>query len=245
MLKLPTVEQLFEANAHFGHLKGKSHPKTKDYIFSIVNKTYIIDLDQTVKQIETAADFLKTQAGVGKNIILVGTKKQARLAIEKLAGQVELSYINSKWLPGTLTNFSTIKLNLKKLLDLEQEAAGEEFAKKSKKYQSATRSQIERLHKMFDGIKNLDALPDILIVVDGSKEKTAIREAGKMNIPVIGLIDTNANPQDIAYPIIINDDSFAAVELVLKSLVAVVAEGKKSFKTVTQKEEKNDRRQAD
>lgn len=240
MIKIPTVEQLFESSAHFGHLKGKSHPKTKDYIYGLVNKTYIIDLDKTLKQLEIATGYLKTQASQGKIILLVGTKKQARETIEKLAIVAELPYINSKWLPGTLTNFSTIKLNLKKLIELEQEIESEEFAKKSKKYQSMVKSLISRLHKTFDGIKNLDKLPDILVVVDGYEEKTAITEAIRMKIPIVGLVDTNANPAIINYPIIMNDDSFSAVEMVLKPLIDAISQGKKTIKISEDKEIKND-----
>jgi small subunit ribosomal protein S2 len=227
MMKLPTTEELFNAGAHFGHLKAKSHPKSKSAVFSIVNGVYIIDLDISRAMLEKAADYLKKQSSAGKTILLVGTKKQARESVEKAGKALGVPYVINKWLGGTLTNFTTIKLNLKKLEGWEAEKADPKFTERSKKAQATVNIHISKLHRALDGIKNLDKLPDVLFVVDINEEKTAITEARKLDIPVVGIVDTNADPGSIDYPIVVNDDSFKTVDLILSTITEAIAEGKK------------------
>lgn len=228
MQKLPTVEELFTAGAHFGHQKYKSHPKTKELLYDVVNGVYIIDLEKSRAQIESAVSYAKAQASLGKIILLVGTKRQARPEIEKVGKELGIPFVTNKWLGGTLTNFSTIKLSLKKLENLIAETEAEDWSKKSKKTQSMVQTKIDRLHRNLDGIKNLEKKPDLLIVVDINEEKTAVEEARKLKIPVIGLADTNSDFSKIDYPIVVNDDSFKTIELILGVLTQAISEGKKS-----------------
>jgi small subunit ribosomal protein S2 len=247
MLKLPTVEELFVAGAHFGHQKYKSHPKTKNHLFDVVNGVYIIDLEKSRAMLESAANYVKKQAASGKVILLVGTKRQARDQIEKIGRELGIAYITNKWLGGTLTNFSTIKSSLKKLEDLVSQTQSEDWSKKSKKTQAMIQTQIDRLHRNLDGIKSLEKLPDLLIIVDIAEEKTAVMEAKKLSIPVIGLVDTNADYTLVDYPIAVNDDSFKTVELVLNTLAQAISEGKKTApktETITETEEVESQPQA-
>lgn len=227
MQKLPTVEELFTAGAHFGHQKYKSHPKAKELLFDIVNGVYIIDLEKSRAQIESAASYAKAQAALGKTILFVGTKRQAKAEIEKTGKLLGLPFVTNKWLGGTLTNFSTIKLSLKKLDNLVAETESEDWTKKSKKAQAMIQTKIDRLHRNLDGIKNLEKKPDLLIVIDIKEEETAVNEAKKLNIPVIGIADTNSDFSSIGYPIVVNDDSFKTIELVLGVLAQAIIEGKK------------------
>lgn len=228
MTKLPTVEELFNAGAHFGHQKYKSHPKTKKLLFDVINGVYIIDLEHSRAMIESAASFLKRQSAQGKTILLLGTKRQAKAKIEEIGKQLEIPYITNKWLGGMLTNFTTIKSSLKKLEDLTAETQGEDWSKKSKKTQAMVQTQIDRLHRNLDGIKKLEKVPDLLVVVDIAEEKTAVTEAAKLGIPVVGIADTNADYSIIDYPILANDDSFKTVELILDALAEAISEGKKT-----------------
>lgn len=236
MMKLPTVEDLFNAGAHFGHQKSKSHPKTKEVIFDVINGVYIIDLDRSRAMLESAASFVKNQASQGKTILLIGTKRQAKGKVEEVGKALEIPYIINKWLGGTLTNFTTIKSSLKKLEDLVAETEAEDWGKKSKKTQAMVQTQIDRLHRNLDGIKKLEKVPDLLLVVDIAEEKTAVAEAKKMGIKVVGLADTNADYSIIDYPIVVNDDSFKTIDLVLNTLAEAIGEGKKTAPKVESEE---------
>lgn len=229
MMKLPTVEELFNAGAHFGHQKAKSHPRSKETLYEIANGVYIIDLDRSRAMVERAVDYIKKVAAEGKTILFVGTKRQAKEVVAQTAKSLDVPYITNKWLGGTLTNFTTIKLNLKKLEEFEAQKADPEFSNKSKKIQASVDSSIARLHDDFDGIKKMEKLPDVLFIVDINEEKTAVAEARKLDIPVVGLADTNADPNTIGYPIVVNDDSFKTVELIVKTIGEAIAEGKKSM----------------
>ena len=232
---LPTVEELFATGAHYGHVRERSHPKARARIYSTINKVHIIDLEKTHADLITAIAYLKQQSKEGKTILLVGTKRQAKDVIEKVGKEHGIAYLSTKWLGGTLTNFATIKENLKRLEDFETEAASPEFALTPKRYQATITTKIERLHKTLDGMKNLQKLPDILVIVDTNKENTAVTEAKRLDIPVVGVLDTNSNPEDVAYPVMINDDAPAAVSLVVTLLAEAIAEGAKS---APKKEEK-------
>lgn len=225
---LPTVEELFAAGAHYGHVRERSHPKARKSIYSTINKVHIIDLEKTHADLVKALAYLTEQAHEGKTILLVGTKRQAKDVIEKVGKAHGIAYLSTKWLGGTLTNFSTIKENLKRLEAFETEAASPEFMTKPKRYQATVNTKIERLHKTLDGMKNLQKLPDILVIVDTNKESTAVTEAHRLDIPVVGILDTNSNPEDVAYPVMINDDAPAAVELIVTLCAEAIASGTKS-----------------
>lgn len=239
-MKMPTVEELFKVGAHFGHLKGRSHPKIKDYIYSVRNQIMIINLDLTLQTIERATKYLTLSAQSGKTFLIVGTKKQAKEIVEKIAKANGISYITSKWLGGTLTNFTTIKSSLKKMESLDDEVAKPEFLEKSKKYQSSVNQKLARLHKTFDGLINLAKLPDIIIIVDIAKEKTAVLEARSLEIPLVGIVDTNGNPELVDYPIVLNDDSTRSIELVVDLIGSALAEGKSNQPKVRIESKKED-----
>lgn len=233
---LPTIDELFAAGAHYGHVRERSHPKAKKSIYSTINKVHIIDLEKTRVDLVKAITYLTDQSKEGKTILLVGTKRQAKDVIEKVGKEYGIAYLSTKWLGGTLTNFTTIKENLKRLEAFEAEAAAPEFATKSKRYQATVNTKIERLHKTLDGMKNLQKLPDILVIIDTNKENTAVTEAKRLDIPVVGVLDTNSNPDDVAYPIMINDDAPAAVSLVVTLLAEAIAAGAKSAPKKEEKE---------
>lgn len=225
---LPTVEELFAAGAHYGHVKERSHPKAKLQTYSIINKVLIIDLEKTHEQIQRAVDFVSAQAKKNKVFLLVGTKRQAKEIVEKVGKQYTIPYLSTKWLGGTLTNFPTIKANLKRLEEYETEATSKDFSLQTKRYQAGIKQKINKLHKALDGMKDLQGLPDILIVVDIHKENIAVEEARRLELPVIGILDTNSDPNSVDYPIMINDDSQAAVTMVITLLAETIAEGKKA-----------------
>lgn len=228
MTSLPTVENLFDAGAHYGHQKSKSHPKTKPLLHGIINGIYIVNLDLSRAMLERAAAYVKKAASEGKVILLLGTKRQAREAIEQLGKSLDLPFVTNKWLGGMLTNFTTIRASLKKLEELEAKKADPSYSSESKKTQSMVQTQINRLHRTLDGIKKLERVPDVLFVVDLDEEKTAVAEAKRLKIPVVGISDTNVDPSIIEYPIVVNDDSFKTVELIVKVIGESIAEGKKT-----------------
>ena len=227
---IPSTQELFESGAHYGHIKGRSHPKAKENVFSVINKVMIIDLDKTRQQIISALEFVKEKASQGNSFLFIGTKRQVKDLVEKNAKDLDIPYIANKWLGGMLTNFSTIKNNLKQLEELENEASQEEFKIKSKKYQSLVNHKINRFHKVLDGIKKMDKLPDVIIMIDTFNEQIALKEAKQFDIPVVGIADTNADPNLVDYPIVINDDAPKAVGLVLNLIKQAIAEGKKNVK---------------
>ena len=231
-INLPTIQALFEAGGHYGHIKGRSHPKAAENVFTIVNKVMIIDLDKTKQQISSALEFISQKASQGSNFLFIGTKRQIKDIVEKKGKELDIPYIAHKWLGGMLTNFSTIKNNLKQLGELENEVAQEEFKVKSKKYQSLVNHKISRFHKVLDGIKKMDNIPDVIIMIDTFNEKIALKEAKVFAIPVVGIVDTNADPNLVDYPIVINDDAPKAVNLVMDLVGQAIEQGKKNVKIV-------------
>jgi len=232
---MPTLTQLLEAGAHFGHKKERSHPKAKSFIFSIRDSVYVIDLEQTLEKLQKAIEYLKGQIEAGKTVLFVGTKRQAKETIKKTAGNLAMPYIVERWLGGTLTNFETISKSLKQLTQLEELMKAEEFAKYTKKERMRTEKKVEKLSLLFEGIKDIKFIPDILFVVDTVGEGVAINEAKRMNIPIVGICDTNANPTLIDYPIPANDDSEKTIKLILEA----IENGIKSKEMKISKKEKN------
>ena len=221
-----TLLQLLEAGAHFGHQTQRWNPKMKKYIFGERNGIYIINLEQTTELLEKACDAVKSLAAKGKNVVLVGTKKQAVDIVREEAERAGCYYINRRWLGGMLTNFETIRGRVNKLRELEDFIASGHAEKLPKKEQAQLNRQLSKLSKTLGGIKEMRGLPDIIFVVDQAKEDIAIAEANKLNIPVICLADTNANPDGINYVIPGNDDAIRAIKLITSKLADAVAEGK-------------------
>lgn len=222
-MKIPTIEELMEAGVHFGHRKERWDPKMKPYIFTTRGDIHIINLEKTQECLSQALDFIKKIIKENKQILFVGTKKQAQGFIAK-ASELDMPYIDKRWFGGTLTNFTTIKKALKKLDDLEKTREQEEWATLTKKEKAYIEEKIKKLKESFDGIKVMQNLPEALFVVDTKAEKTAIREANILDIPVIAIVDTNSNPDKIAYPIPGNDDAIKSIDLLVNVVFSTIKE---------------------
>lgn len=230
-----TLKQLLEAGVHFGHQTKRWNPKMAKYIFGEKNGIYIIDLEKTIKALETACEFLLKVAASGNAVLFVGTKKQAQLPIEEAAVRCGMPFVKERWLGGMLTNFSTIKKSISRLDSIEEmEKEGTyEFLKKKEVLQ--LQREREKLLKNLSGIRHMGRLPGALFVIDPKKEEIAIKEAIRLNIPVVALIDTNSDPDLIAYPIPGNDDAIRAIKLFCQLTGDVIMEGKqKHEQTVPQ-----------
>ena len=220
------MKQLLEAGVHFGHQTRRWDPKMAEYIFQARNGIHIIDLQKTSKKLDEAYSFVKEQAEEGKTILFVGTKKQAQECVKEAAEKSGMYYVDQRWLGGMLTNFSTIKTRVQRLKDLETMEQDGTFSVLPKKEVTLLKKEMEKLQKNLGGIKEMNELPGVLFVVDPKKDRTAILEARKLNIPVVGLIDTNCNPEDVDYAIPGNDDAIRAVKLITDVMANAVIEGK-------------------
>lgn len=230
MTKLPSIEQMLKAGMHFGHRTSKWHPKMEPFIFTQRNGVHIIDLIKSRKMLETSLEFMQKFAAEGKVILFVGTKMQAKGIIKEVATETGMPYITEKWMGGTLTNFSVIKKLIKKYKDLLQDKSSGKLTKYTKKERLEFDREISKLELKVGGLVNLTKMPDAIFIWDIKKEKTAITEAVKKNIPVIAICDTNTNPKHVNYIIPSNDDATKTIKLVMNSIKEAVAEGKKSPK---------------
>lgn len=221
-----TMKQLLEAGVHFGHQTRRWNPKMDRYIYMERNGIYIIDLQQTVKKFEEAYNFVKDVVAEGKGILFVGTKKQAQETIKDEAKRCEMFWVNQRWLGGMLTNYKTIRKRVFRLKELEKMEAEGSFDVLSKKEVARLRNEWERLERFLGGIKDMDKLPGAIFVVDPRKEKIAVAEARKLNIPVVAIVDTNCDPDEIDYVIPGNDDAIRAVRLISAKIADAVLEGK-------------------
>ncbi len=224
MTKIDTekkIKALFELGAHLGHKKNRIHPKARRYIHSMVNGTSIIDLEQTVDQLQKAKDFLKEQIKSGKRILIVVTKKIANQSTRALCQKLDLPYITVKWPPGLLTNFDNIIKNVKKMKALEEGKSTGQWAKFVKHEQFKLAKNLTRLNTLYGGLIQLERRPDILVLVDTKTEKNALKEAREMKIPVVAILDTNSDPETTQYPIVANDDSATSVDYLVKDLLSV------------------------
>jgi len=226
-MSIISMKQLLEAGVHFGHQMRRWDPKMKPYIFTERNNIYIIDLQQTVKLIEVAYDFVREISSNGGNILFVGTKKQAQEAIKNEAERCGMFYVNYRWLGGILTNFDTIKKRVKRLFELEEMENNNMFEVLPKKEVISLKREKEKLEKILTGIKNMEKLPAAIFIIDPKKEKIAVAEAIKLSIPIVAIVDTNCNPEEIDYVIPGNDDAIRAVKLISSVIADAVIEGKK------------------
>ena len=220
------MKQLLEAGVHFGHQTRRWDPKMAEYIFQARNGIHIIDLQKTSKKLDEAYAFLKEQAEEGKTVLFVGTKKQAQECVKEAAEKCGMFYVNQRWLGGTLTNFGTIRKRIDRLEELEKMQEDGTFDVLPKKEVIILKKEMEKLEKNLGGIKDMKELPGVMFIVDPKKERIGILEAKKLGIPVIGLIDTNCNPEDVDYPIPGNDDAIRAVALVADCMANAVIEGR-------------------
>lgn len=226
MANVVSMKQLLEAGVHFGHPTRKWNPKMKKYIYTSRNDIYIINLEKTVGLIDDAYAFIKSVAESGKNILFVGTKKQAQEAIGQEAQKCGMFYINSRWLGGTLTNFSTIRTRIERLNKLNQMEKMNEFNVLPKKEVSKLIAERDKLEENLGGIKDMRSLPGALFVVDPKKEHLAVAEARKLNIPIVGIVDTNCDPDEVDYVIPGNDDAIRSIKLIAGAMADAVIEAR-------------------
>lgn len=224
-----SVKELLEAGVHFGHQTPRWNPKMKQYIFGERDKIYIIDLQQTQKQLEEAYQFVKQTVSKGKTILFVGTKKQAQEIIKEEAIRCGMPYVTTRWLGGTLTNFQTIKKRIDKLLDMERQEETKETDFLTKKELSKFLKQKQKLLRNLEGIKNMGSLPAIVFIIDVRHEKTAVAEAQKLNIPAIALVDTNSDPDPIEYLVVGNDDAIKSIKIITGKIADAVLSGKQAL----------------
>ena len=221
-----SMKQLLEAGVHFGHQTRRWNPKMAEYIFAERNGIYIIDLQKTVKKVDEAYNFVRDLAADGGEILFVGTKKQAAESIKEEAERVGMYYVNERWLGGMLTNFETIKKRIQRLAQLRKMEEDGTFDMLPKKEVTKLTLEIEKLEKYLGGIKNMKKLPSALFIVDPRKEHNAVAEARKLNIPIIAIVDTNCDPDEIDYVIPGNDDAIRAVKLIAGAMANAVIEGR-------------------
>ena len=220
------MKQLLEAGVHFGHQTRRWDPRMAEYIFQARNGIHIIDLQKTSKKLDEAYEFLKEQAEEGKTVLFVGTKKQAQDCMKEAAIKCGMFYVNQRWLGGMLTNFDTIKSRVGRLKELEEMETNGTFEVLPKKEVTLLKKEMEKLDKNLSGIKDMEELPGIIFLVDPKKEANVVKEARKLNIPIIGLVDTNCNPEDVDYVIPGNDDAIRAVKLIADTMANAVIEGR-------------------
>ncbi|WP_342600711.1 30S ribosomal protein S2 [Psychrobacillus sp. FSL H8-0483] len=221
-----SMKQLLEAGVHFGHQTRRWNPKMKKFIFVERNGIYIIDLQKTVKKLEEAYDFMRQVGQDGGKVLFVGTKKQAQEAIKDEAERSGNYYINQRWLGGTLTNFGTIQKRVSRLKAIEKMEEDGTFSVLPKKEVVQLKKEHERLVKFLGGIRDMKAIPDVMFVVDPRKERIAVAEARKLNIPLVGIVDTNCDPDEIDYVIPANDDAIRAVKLLTAKMADALLEAR-------------------
>ncbi len=225
-MPVASMIELLEAGVHFGHKTQQWNPKMKKYIFGERNGIYILDLQKTTQLLDQAYELVREYAAKGKNVVFVGTKKQACEIVAQEATRAGAYYINRRWLGGMLTNFETIRGRINKLRELEELKNNGHFERLPKKEVAVLTRQLEKLEKTLGGIKEMRGMPDVLFIIDQKKELIAIKEANKMNIPIIALVDTNGDPSDVNIVIPGNDDAIRSIKLVVSKMVDAILEGK-------------------
>ncbi|AYC29268.1 30S ribosomal protein S2 [Paenisporosarcina cavernae] len=232
-----SMKQLLEAGVHFGHQTRRWNPKMKKYIFVERNGIYIIDLQKTVKKLEEAYNFMRQVGEEGGKVLFVGTKKQAQEAIKEEAERSGMYYVNQRWLGGTLTNFGTIQKRVNRLKAIEKMEEDGTFNVLPKKEVVQLKKEHERLVKFLGGIRDMKGVPDVMFVVDPRKERIAVAEAIKLNIPLVGIVDTNCDPDEIDYVIPANDDAIRAVKLLTAKMADALIESKQGDEQAPAEEE--------
>ena len=225
-MSVVSMKQLLEAGVHFGHQTRRWNPKMKPFIFTERNGIYIIDLQKTVKMIATAYDYMKDVAAKGGVVLFVGTKKQAQDSVEEEAVRAGQYYVNHRWLGGTLTNWKTIQSRIARLKELKKMSEDGTFDVLPKKEVSVLTKQREKLERFLGGIEDMPRIPDVLYIVDPHKEQIAVKEAQKLHIPIVAMVDTNTDPDDVDVIIPSNDDAIRAVRLITAKMADAVIEGK-------------------
>ena len=225
-MSVVSMKQLLEAGVHFGHQTRRWNPKMKPYIFTERNGIYIIDLQKTVKMIDSAYNYVKDTVAKGGIVLFVGTKKQAQDSIEEEATRAGMFYVNHRWLGGTLTNWKTIQSRIQRLKELKKMSEDGTFDVLPKKEVSVLTKQREKLERFLGGIEDMPRIPDVMYIVDPHKEQIAVHEAQKLHIPIVAMVDTNTDPDDIDVIIPSNDDAIRAVRLITSKMADACVEGK-------------------
>lgn len=226
MVTLPTLREMLNCGVHFGHKTSRWHPKMDEYIFMGKNGVHVINLEKTQEKLKEAMDFLAAQARENKTIVFVGSKKQASELIKKAALSCGASYVNFRWIGGTLTNFEVVKAAINNFKKKKAELESEKSNILSKKELSKLRESVEKGEKIFGGLTNIDKKPEVLILLGSHDEKNALREANLVNVPVIAIVDTNSDPSDVNFPIPANDDATKSIELFANLFSKVILENK-------------------
>ncbi|MBI4950338.1 MAG: 30S ribosomal protein S2 [Deltaproteobacteria bacterium] len=229
-----TMKQLLESGVHFGHQTKRWNPKMKTYIYGARNGIYIIDLQQTVKMFKEAYDFVKGTASRGGKVLFIGTKKQAQNSINDEAKRAGMGFVNNRWIGGFLTNFATIKKSITRLKELDTMDTNPDFASATKKETLMFQREKERLEKSLGGVRELASVPDILFIIDSKKESIAIKEARRLGIKVVAIVDTNCDPDEVDYIIPGNDDAIRAIKLFASSMADACLEGKAIYEEALQ-----------
>ena len=233
------MKQLLEAGVHFGHQTRRWNPKMKKYIFTERNGIYIIDLQKTVKKVDEAYNFIKQVSEEGGKVLFVGTKKQAQESVKEEAERAGHFYVNQRWLGGILTNYKTISKRVKRISEIEKMEEDGTFDVLPKKEVVELKKEYNRLIKFLGGIRDMKSMPQALFVVDPRKERNAIAEARKLNIPIVGIVDTNCDPDEIDYVIPANDDAIRAVKLLTGKMADAILEGQQGVSNEDVAEEQN------
>ena len=229
-MSVVTMKQLLEAGVHFGHQSKRWNPKMKRFIFSSRNDIHVIDLNKTIPLIERAYNFVKDAASKGGTALFVGTKKQAQESIEEEAKRCGMFFVNQRWLGGTLTNFKTLKKSISRLKEIEKLEAEGFFEKVTKKEVGMLKREYLKIAKGLGGIREMTSMPSILFVIDSKKELIAIQEARRLNIPIVGVVDTNCDPEEVDYPIPANDDAIKSIKLLTSLMADAVLAGRQILK---------------
>lgn len=239
-MAVATMRQLLEAGIHFGHQTRRWNPKMKRFIFGSRNGIYIIDLQKTLRQLNKAYAFVRDTAASGGTVLFVGTKKQAQEAIKREAERCGMFYVANHWLGGTLTNFVTIRRSIQRLHELDRMAEKGEMDMFSKKEESQLSREQDKLQRNLSGIKTMEHLPDVMFVIDAKKEAIAVREAARLGIPCVGIVDTNTDPDDVWLPVPGNDDAIRAINLFSRVMAEAVIEGKAVGQKVEMEKQKSE-----
>lgn len=226
-----SMKQLLEAGVHFGHQTRRWNPKMKPYIFTERNGIYIIDLQKTVRKIEEAYRFIRELSEAGETVLFVGTKKQAQESVREEAQRCNMFYVNHRWLGGTLTNFATIRKRIDRLHELDRMEAEGTFTVLPKKEVTNLMAERDKLEKFLGGIKDMKSLPSAVYIIDPRKERIAVAEARRLRIPIVAIVDTNCDPEEVDYIIPGNDDAIRAVKLITSKVADAVLEGKQGEQT--------------
>lgn len=246
MSKVPTLQQLLEAGVHFGHQVRRGHPKMQQYIYGVRDGVHILDLEKSEKLLKEGCEYAEKLGKEGKVLLFLGTKKQAQPIVKELAEKVGAPYVTYRWVGGFLTNFDEVRKNIKKLLDLKEKQGKGELSHYTKKEQLLISKKLVKFENELGGISKLDKLPDAIFIIDTVAEKTAVAEAIRINLPIIGICDTNSNPLLINHPIAANDDASKSIKIVTEAIADSYFEGLKSAgKAAVKKQEESEKKETE